>query len=188
MLTTKVLRSPHPHARIKRLDVSKALALAGVLAVVTADDLPPLDTTSGTVGGELLISLVDLRKMTIAHDKALYDGHAIAAVAATSSEIAEQAVDLIEVGYEVLPPVENVLDAMEPDAPLLHEDLYTRTLGERASKPSNTAMHVESSRGDVEQAFADADLVHETTYNTRMVHQGYMSPRQPSRGTAAMER
>ena len=69
MLTTKVLRSPHPHARIKRLDVSKALALAGVLAVVTADDLPPLDTTSGTVGGELLISLVDLRKMTIAHDK-----------------------------------------------------------------------------------------------------------------------
>ena len=176
MLTTKVLRSPHPHARIKRLDVSKALALAGGLAVVTADDLPPLDTTSGTVGGELLISLVDLRKMTIAHDKALYDGHAIAAVAATSSEIAEQAVDLIEVGYEVLPPVENVLDAMEPDAPLLHEDLYTRTFGERASKPSNTAMHVESSRGDVEQAFADADLVHETTYNTRMVHQGYIEP------------
>ena len=84
--------------------------------------------------------------------------------------------DLIEVGYEVLPPVENVLDAMEPDAPLLHEDLYTRTLGERASKPSNTAMHVESSRGDVEQAFADADLVHETTYNTRMVHQGYIAP------------
>ena len=176
MLHGKVLRSPHPHARIRGIDTAKALALDGVKAVMTADDLPPLDRVTGTVGGELLITLLDLRKMTIAHDKALYDGHAIAAVAATTPEIAEQAVALIEVDYEVLPPVESALDAMKPDAALLHEDLYTKTLGERATAPSNIAMYVESARGDIEQGFAQADLVHETTYDTKMVHQGYIEP------------
>ncbi|MCH7706070.1 MAG: xanthine dehydrogenase family protein molybdopterin-binding subunit, partial [Chloroflexi bacterium] len=71
MLHAKVLRSPHPHAIIKSIDTSKAEALQGVEAVVTAADLPPLETATGTVGGELLISLVDLRKMALAHDKAL---------------------------------------------------------------------------------------------------------------------
>ena len=176
LLHAKVLRSPHPHAIIKSIDTSKAEALPGVEAVITSADLPPLETASGTVGGELLINLVDLRKMTLAHDKALYDGHAIAAVAATSLDIAEQAVALIEVDYEVLPPVENALDAMEDGAPLLHNDLYTKTLGDRATKSSNLAMYVESNRGDVNKGFAEADLVHETTYNTRMVHQGYIEP------------
>ena len=176
MLHGKVLRSPHPHARIKRIDISKALALKGVEAVITADDLPPIETTTGTAGGELLVSLMDLRKMTIAHDKALYDGHAVAAVAATTPELAEQALELIDVEYDVLPPVEDMLEAMEPDAPLLHEDLYTKTLGERASKPSNVAMYTESGRGDIEHGFAEADLVHETTYSTKMVHQGYIEP------------
>ncbi len=176
MLHGKVLRSPHPHARIRRIDTSKALALEGVKAVMTADDLPPLEHVSGTTGGELLINLIDLRKMTIAHDKALYDGHAIAAVAATTPEVAEQAVGLIQVDYKVLPPVENAPDAMRPDSPLLHEELYTKSLGERAASPSNTAMYVESSRGDVEEGFAEADLVHETSYQTKMVHQGYIEP------------
>ena len=176
MLHGKVLRSPHPHARIKGIDTSKAEALQGVHAVVTANDLPPIDTASGTVGGELLINLIDLRRMNIAHDKALYDGHAIAAVAATTPQLAEQALELIDVEYEVLPPVEDALEAMEPHAPLLYEDLYTRTLGERASTPSNVAMYVESNRGDIEQGFAEADLVHETTYDTKMVHQGYIEP------------
>ena len=176
MLHGKVLRSPHPHARIKCIDASKALALKGVEAVVTADDLPPMDTAGGTVGGELLVSLLDLRKMTIAHEKALYDGHSIAAVAATTPDVAEQALELIDVEYEVLPPVEDLVEAMGPDAPLLHEDLYTKTLGERASKPSNIAMYTESSRGDVDHGFSEADLVHETTYSTKMVHQGYLEP------------
>lgn len=176
MLYGKVLRSPHPHAKIRGIDATKALALDGVKAVMTADDLPPLDRVVGTTGGELLISLLDLRKMTIAHDKVLYDGHAIAAVAATTPEIAEQAVRLIEVDYQVLPPVENAPDAMKSDAALLHEDMYTKTLGERPTVPSNIAMYVESARGDVEQGFAQADLVHETSYSTKMVHQGYIEP------------
>lgn len=176
MLVGKVLRSPHPHAKILNIDTSRAEALPGVQAVVTAADLPPVENVAGTIGGELIINLMDLRKMTIAHDKALFDGHTIAAVAASSSEIAERALDLIDVEYEVLPPVEDALRAMGDDAPLLHEDLYTKTLGERSSKPSNVAMYVESSYGDVEQGFAEADLVHETTYNSKMVHQGYLEP------------
>ncbi len=176
MLHGKVLRSPHAHARIKRIDVSKALALEGVKAVVTAADLPSMEQAAGTVGGELMVNLVDLRKMTIAHDKALYDGHPIAAVAATTPEIAERAIELIRVDYDVLPPVENAMDAMKADAPILHEDLYTKTLGERPSKPSNVAAYTESGHGDVTVGFAQADLVHETTYATVMVHQGYMEP------------
>ena len=176
MLQGKVLRSPYPHARIRSIDTSKALALKGVEAVVTADDLPHVDPAAGTAGGELLINLMDLRRLIIAHDKALYDGHAIAAVAATSPDIAEQALDLIQVEYEILPTVGTALEAMKPDAPLLHEDLYTKTLGERSSKPSNLAMFVESGYGNIEKGFAEADLVHETTYDTMMVHQGYIEP------------
>ncbi len=149
MLHGKVLRSPHPHAWVKHIDARKALVLDGVTAVVTAADFPPIDTTTGTVGGELLVNLLDLRKMTLAHDKALYDGHPIAAIAATTPEIAERALELIEVVYEVLPPVEDSLDAMKPDAPLLHETLYTKTLGEKPSRPSNVAAYIESGRGDM---------------------------------------
>lgn len=176
MLHGKVLRSPHPHARIKKIDTEKALALSGVEAVITANDLPPIDRVEGTVGGELLVSLLDLRKMTIAHDKALYDGHSIAAVAATTPEIAAQALDLIEVDYEILPTVEDAINAMEPSASLLHEDLYTKTLGERSNKPSNIAMYTESNRGSLDEGLANADLIHETTYSTKMVHQGYLEP------------
>jgi len=176
MLHGKVLRSPHPHAVIKSLDITKATAIKGVEAIVTAADLPPIETVTGMAGGELLISLLDLRKMALAHDKALYDGHAIVGIAATTHDIAEEAARLIEIEYEILPPVENAIDAMKPDAPLLHGDLYTKTLGERPSKPSNLAMYMESNRGNLESGFAEADFVHETSYSTKMVHQGYMEP------------
>jgi CO/xanthine dehydrogenase Mo-binding subunit len=176
MLVGKVLRSPHPHARILSIDTNKAEALPGVHAVVTAKDLPPIEKVAGSIGGELAITLIDLRKMTIAHEKALYDGHAIAAVAAISPEVAERALELIDVTYEVLPPVEDVVEAMRPEAPLLHDDLYTKSLGERAKRPSNVAAYVENSFGDVDKGFAEADLVHETTYDTKMVHQGYLEP------------
>ncbi|MBI2171078.1 MAG: xanthine dehydrogenase family protein molybdopterin-binding subunit [Chloroflexi bacterium] len=176
MLVGKVLRSPHPHARILSIDTTKAEALPGIYAVVTAKDLPPMEKVAGSIGGELTITLIDLRKMTIAHDKALFDGHAVAAVAAVSPEVAERALELIDVKYEVLPPVEDAVEAMKPDAPLLHEDLSTRSLGERAKRPSNVAAYVENSFGDVDKGFAEADLVHETTYDTKMVHQGYLEP------------
>jgi len=176
MLHGKVLRSPHPHARIRRIDTSRAEALPGVLAVITAKDLPPMPSTSTAFGGELMIDARHLRRLVIAHEKVLFEGHAVAAVAATEPEIAEMALDLIEVDYEPLPVVENALQAMEPDAPLLHEDLYTQTLGERPTRPSNIARIVEEGWGDLEKGFAEADLVVERTYETQMVHQGYLEP------------
>ncbi|GBD10905.1 Putative xanthine dehydrogenase molybdenum-binding subunit XdhA [bacterium HR23] len=176
MLHGKVLRSPHPHAYIRRIDASRALALEGVKAVVTAQDLPPLEDARAAFGGELMIDLDHLRRLTIAHEKALFEGHAVAAVAATSPEIAEAALELIQVDYEVLPVVENALDAMKPDAPLLHPNLYTRTLGEKPSKPSNIATIVEVGFGDLEKAWAAADVVVEQSFETQMVHQGYLEP------------
>ncbi|MCS7207146.1 MAG: xanthine dehydrogenase family protein molybdopterin-binding subunit [Dehalococcoidia bacterium] len=176
MLYGKVLRSPHPHAIIRRIDASRALALEGVKAVVTSADLPPLEDARAAFGGELMIDLDHLRRLTIAHDKALFEGHAIAAVAATAPEIAEAALELIQVDYEVLPVVDTALDAMKPDAPLLHPNLYTRTLGEKPTKPSNIATIVETGFGDLEKAWAEADVVVEQSFETQMVHQGYLEP------------
>ncbi|MBI2166482.1 MAG: xanthine dehydrogenase family protein molybdopterin-binding subunit [Chloroflexi bacterium] len=176
MLHGKVLRSPHPHARIRAIDCGKALELEGVKAVVTVADLPPFEEAKAAFGGELMIDQVHLRKLTIAHDKALFEGHAIAAVAATSPEVAEAALELIQVDYELLPVVENALDAMKEGAPLLHEDLYTDTLGERPKAPSNIASIIEGGWGDVDKGFAEADVVLEKSYETQMVHQGYIEP------------
>ncbi|MFQ5860699.1 MAG: xanthine dehydrogenase family protein molybdopterin-binding subunit, partial [Dehalococcoidia bacterium] len=176
MLYGRVLRSPYPHARIKKLDYQKALELRGVRAVITAEDLPPVTQKAEAFGGELMIALKDLRRLVLAHDKALFDGHPIAAVAATTPEIAEEAVGLIEVEYELLPPVENVVDAMREDSLLLHEDLFTKTLGKAPARPSNVALYLESGRGDVERGLGEADVVVENTYDTKMVHQGYLEP------------
>lgn len=176
MLWGKVLRSPHVHARIKRIDFAKALALEGVKGVVTVQDLPPIEKATGTTAGEVMIDVRHLRKYLIAHDKVLFHGHPVAAVAAVDPHIAEDALKLIEVEYEVLPFVEDVLDAMKPDAPILHDDLYTKTLGEKSSKPSNIAQHTQMGRGNVEAGFREADVVIENTYRTQRVHQGYIEP------------
>ena len=176
MLYAKAVRSPHAHAVIKRIDTSKAEALPGVKATITQRDFPEVGETGITFGGELLIALEYLRTLVLASDKALFDGHTVAVVAATTPEAAEEAAELVEVDYEVLPPVENVLQAMEPDAPLVLPGLITKTLGEAPKEPSNIAMISETGRGDVEAAFREADLVLETTYETAMVHQGYLEP------------
>jgi xanthine dehydrogenase molybdenum-binding subunit len=173
MLHGRVLRSPHAHARIKSIDTSKAEAMPGVLAVVTSAELP--DRAASARLGEM--GDVNLRHMSnnvLARDKVLYVGHAVAAVAATSPHVAAEALRLIEVEYEPLPPVLEVRGAMEADAPLLHEDLYTDTGGEKSSKPSNAAAHLIFEEGDVEKGFAQADLVVEREFRTATVHQGYI--------------
>src|ERR1700761_8092257 len=124
MLHAKIKRSPYPHARIVKIDASKALALPGVRAVVTSADFPEIPSEEAFVG-EGPMNFRDLSRNVMARDKALYEGHAVAAVAATSQAIASEALDLIEVTYEVLPFVIDVEAAMAPDAPLLHEDLFT---------------------------------------------------------------
>ena len=165
LLHGKILRSPHAHARIVSIDTSRAEALPGVRAVVTAADFPNGDADQG---------LKFMRDNVLASDKALYCGHPIAGVAALNAHIAEEAIELIDVEYEVLQPVPTVLDAIKDDAPLLHDDLKTDEFGKLSEKSSNIASKVKFTLGDVEKAFAEADYVVEREFDTKTVHQGYI--------------
>jgi CO/xanthine dehydrogenase Mo-binding subunit len=175
MLVGKVLRSPHPHARIRSIDTSKAAALAGVKAVVTAADFKELPHEL-SLAGEMPINYRDVGRNVMARDKALYEGHAVAAVAATSASIARKALQLIEVDYEVLPHVIEVMDAIKDGAPILHEDLITDGVDPRPSNASNVAKRVEFAIGDIEKGFAAADVVVERSFDTKPVHQAYIEP------------
>jgi len=170
MIWGKILRSPHAHALVKKLDTSKAEAMKGVLAVMTGDDLPllPLDVPMPTGPNDVRW----ISRGVMAREKVLYAGHAIAAVAATSQKIAEAALELIEVEYEVLPHVIDVDEAMAPGAPILHDWIETKGI----DGPTNISNAMEVKCGDVEQGFADADLVIERTFKSSAVHQGYIEP------------
>jgi len=175
MLEAKLLRSPHAHARIVSIDTSKAQALTGVKAVITAADMPDVAAGRGEAG-ESEVEFRDLAANILARDKVLYDGHAVAAVAATSAAIAEAALALIEVTYEVLPHVIDVEDAMAPDAPLLHERLFTEGVSPKPDTPSNIAKTIVQKKGDVAAGLAEADRVIERTFRTGATHQGYIEP------------
>ncbi|MGH7040821.1 MAG: xanthine dehydrogenase family protein molybdopterin-binding subunit, partial [Acetobacteraceae bacterium] len=175
MIWGKVLRSPHAHARIVSIDASKALALPGVKAVVTAADFPAIANEEAFVG-EGPMNFRDLSRNCMARDKALYEGHAVAAVAAVSQSVADAALDLIDVTYEVLPHVIDVEAAMAPDAPILHEDLFTAGVEPKPTKPSNVAKRLYFNRGDAEAAFRTADVIVEGRYTTQPVHQAYIEP------------
>ena len=175
MLQGRVLRSPHAHAKIKSIDISKAETIDGVKAVITAADMPLADPKP-VAAGEAMINMRDLSENVIARHKVLYEGQTVAAVAAKTTEIAEKAVALIEVEYEVLPHVIDVLEAMREDAPLLHEDLFTGGVKPKPEKPSNVANRVEFSLGHLETGFASADVVIEKNFTTKPVHQGYIEP------------
>jgi CO/xanthine dehydrogenase Mo-binding subunit len=175
MLWGKVKRSPHAHARIMSINVDKALALPGVKAVVTADDFPPIASEEAFVG-EGPMNFRDLSRNCMARDKVLYDGHAVAAVAATSASIAEEACELIEVEYHVLPHVIDVEEAMKPDAPLLHDDLFTQGVDPKPTHPSNVAKKIGFTKGDVAAGFREADVIIERRYSNQPVHQAYIEP------------
>ena len=175
LLAGKVLRSPHPHARIRSIDTSKAEALPGVRAVITAKDLPFASLSKEELGGDYG-RLKFASDHMLASDKALFKGHPVAAVAAVNAHVAESALALIAVDYEVLEAVVDVRDAMKDGAPLLHEELRTSPMSEIADKPSNVASHLSYEKGDAEKGFAEADVVIEREYNTASVHQGYIEP------------
>jgi CO/xanthine dehydrogenase Mo-binding subunit len=173
MLVGKVLRSPHPHARIKSIKFDKAAALPGVKAVMTSKDLVefPWDKPA-------ILGIQDLRfnsRNVMARDKALYAGHAVAAVAATSASIASRALKLIEVDYEVLPWVIDVDEAMQPGAPILHEHMHAAAPKGPATT-SNVAGKLEHVLGNIEAGFAAAEVVVERSFKTKPVHQGYIEP------------
>jgi CO/xanthine dehydrogenase Mo-binding subunit len=175
MLHGKVLRSPHAHARIKSINTAKAEALPGVRAVVTSKDFPVAEDRIANLG-EMAVNVKLLSNNVIAVDKVLYKGHAVAGVAATSLHIAEEALGLIEVEYEVLPAVLNVLDAMKEEAPLLHESMTTTELGQKTDTHSNIANHMRFKLGDPAEGFRQADVIVEREIDTATVHQGYIEP------------
>src|SRR4030088_1332533 len=166
MIWGKVLRSPHPHARIRSIDTSKAEKLPGVKAVVSARDVVdfPIDKS-------VMLGIQDMRWMcrnVMARDKALFPGHPVAAVAATSEAIAAQACELIEVTYEVLPWTIEIEDAIKPDAPILHEFMKCE------GRPSNIAGRIEGKEGDIREGFPEGEIGGGPPFTTRPVHQGYI--------------
>ncbi len=175
LLHGRILRSPYAHARIRGIDARRALALPGVEAVVTSADFPDPGTKVAELG-EGAIVLRHLSSNCLARGKVLYEGHAVAAVAAVSPHVAEEALKLIAVDYEPLPPVLDVRKAMEDRAPLLHDDLTTESLGQPTDKHSNVAKHLRFQKGDVAAGFAAASVVIEREFQTATVHQGYIEP------------
>jgi len=173
MLVGKILRSPHAHARILSIKTNKAEAFPGVKAVVTSADFPEIPA-SEAIKGSSPPNYRHLSQNLMAREKVFYDGHAVAAVAATSTAVADEALSLIEVEYEILPHVTDVLEAMKPDAPILHDDLFTGGVDPKPEKPSNVAKRVEFAIGDIDAGFAEADVIVERDYTTEGIHQGYI--------------
>ena len=174
-LIGRILRSPHAHARIRSIDTSKAAALPGVKAVVVAKDFP--EQKFEYIGPErVAVNFWHVTRNVMAREKALYEGHAIAAVAAIDAATAEEALALIDVDYEVLPHAIDVDEAMKEDAPLLFEDMITRGVEPAPTKPSNVSKKLEFKIGDLEAGFAKADVVVEEEFKTAAVHQGYIEP------------
>ena len=183
LLYAKVLRSPHAHARIRGIDASRALALPGVYAVVTAEDFPEASAEFADQEEGAAVNYGFFSRNIMAREKALYMGHAVAAVAATTQHLAEEAAELIDVDYEVLKPVLTADDAMADGAPILHERLLTmaspafRSGGYGDSdEQTNVANHFVFDDGDVEQGFSEADVIVEREFHTKAVHQGYIEP------------
>ncbi|TIP86795.1 MAG: xanthine dehydrogenase family protein molybdopterin-binding subunit [Mesorhizobium sp.] len=167
-LVGRVLRSPHAHAKIRKIDTSKAEKLAGVKAVITAADLP--DLTDGDA------AMYDILDNCMARKKALYDGHAVAAVAAVDARTARQALKLIEVDYEVLPHVTDVDEAMKHSAPVLDDTVFTEGLEQKPVKPSNVTKRTQFGHGDIHEGFGQADFIVERSFKTEQTHQGYIEP------------
>ena len=186
LLQGKVLRSPHAHAHIKSIDAAKALALPGVLAVVTSADFAQPTGKITDLGEGAMTNSKWISNNCMAAEKALYKGHAVAAVAATSLHLAEEALSYIDVDYEVLPAVVDVEEAMKTDAPVLHERLANvenadiRPGGLRDEddneQATNIANHFVFELGDVSQGFQEAHVTIERHFRTATVHQGYIEP------------
>lgn len=164
MLVGRILRSPHAHAEIVAIDTSAAVALEGVKAVVTGTDFAPqADPT-----------LRDIQENCMARGKALYDGHAVAAVAATTAAIARAALKLIKVSYKPLPHVTDVDQAMRAEAPVVQAGRALESVP--AGTPDNVTHRCEFGHGDLAAGFARADLIVTRSFTTAATHQGYIEP------------
>src|SRR5499426_3392393 len=179
LLHAKLLRSPHAHARIVRIDTSRAAELPGVRAVITAKDIPQLKKKAPTRAHAVL-----------AIDRVVFVGQPVAAVAADELAIAEEALDLITVEYQVLPAAVDPLASMQPGAPpvaeagteadtseaLAHSAVALAKSDTGPAKAVNVSQQARVQRGDTAKGFAESDIVIENTYRVPMVHQGYLEP------------
>ena len=179
MLEGAILRSPHAHARIRRIDTTQAQAMPGVRAIVTAADFPEQGDRIVELG-EGMANMQHLSANVMARDKVLYKGHAVAAVAADNVHIAQAAAQRIHVEYEVLPAVTDVRAAMREDSLILNEEIRTQAFGSAPAspdaKPTNIAKHFVFELGDLAQGFGSAEVVIEREFDTSTVHQGYIEP------------
>jgi CO/xanthine dehydrogenase Mo-binding subunit len=166
MLWAGFLRSPYPHARILRIDASRAQKLPGVKVVITGTDVSP------RLEG---VSLLD--KPVLAQDRVRYIGEKVAAVAAADRDVVQEALELIDVEYEELPAVFDPLEAMKPNAPLLHPDYASYQGPYKTDGLTNARSQVQASKGDVEQGFLESDEIFENTFATHTVHHGFIEPR-----------
>ena len=166
MLWGKILRSPISYGRIKKIDISRALQLSGVKTVITGEDVKGLK-----IGRKLY-------DMPILADGVVrFIGEKVAAVSAETEDIAEEALSLIDVEYEDLEPVVDPVEAMKPSAPILHPEVQTyKGLPDELEAPTNTFIHKEWKKGNIEVGFKQADLVVENTFYTNKVHQAYIEP------------
>ncbi len=172
MLFAKALRSPYPHAKLLRVDTSKAEKLAGVVAVVTRDDLAGLNPYFGPVVDD---------QPVVATDRVRHVGEVIALVAAKSREIAEEALDLIEVDYQELPAVFDLLEAAKPDAPVLHAQRNETNAGVHREEfnfelGGNVCSVFRVEDGNIEKGFQEAEEIFENTYTLPPVQHGHIEP------------
>jgi CO/xanthine dehydrogenase Mo-binding subunit len=166
MLWAGFLRSPYPHARLVKIDASRAQRLPGVKAVITGKDVSP------RLEG---VALMD--KPVLAQDRVRFIGEKVAAVACNDKDLVQEALDLIDVEYEQLPAVFDLMEAMKPDAPLLHPDYASYQGPNKTDGLTNARSRVQASKGDVEQGFLESDKIFEDTFGTHTVHQGFIEPR-----------
>lgn len=167
MLWARVLRSPFPHARVTSIDANRARRLPGVKAIVTGKDLP---------GYRFGFPIKD--QLILAQEKVRFVGDPVAAVAAVDEETAEEAAGLIQVGYQELPAVYDPERAMEPGAPILHEELplYEYEAALATLVKGNICHHFKLRKGDMEKGFQKSDFIFEDTFRTQMVHHAYIEP------------
>lgn len=176
MAHARILRSPHAHARIRSIDVSRAVALPGVLAVVTAADFPPLPMGASIPMGQTGYDMWGVAEINMARDNVFWVGQPVAAVAAKDLHVAAEALALIGVDYEVLEPVVDLAAALAPDAPVLHGHVVTKGVEPSPRGPSNVCSRVVIARGDTEEAIATSAAVAEASGRIDTAHQGYLEP------------
>ena len=166
MLYGAVATSPYPHARIVSYDLTQALAVPGVKAILTGDDYELSRRSGAFIKDEMILAKGVVR----------FVGEAVAAVAATSLKAAREAARLVDVGYEELPPVLSIDDAVADGAPIIHEDFGDYFSLVPLQAHGNRLWHAAIDEGDVDAAWDDCDVIVESTYETQAQHHAYMEP------------